>query len=644
MRKFKALIAVLTAAVLVFSLVGTAFAAGFPDVSGVNGDAANRIRAFGIVDGYTDGTFHPNENVTREQFCKMVVNAIGQNAMAEAMKNQNVGGFKDVRPGAIFTGYINVAYALDIIKGYPDNTFRGANPVSYYEALLMLTRAIEQAKDTDAKTYATALRLGLMANVTASSSGYATRGHLAQMVSNTLNANVDMNGSEAGSPKPLEYYLQITSVGGSVYQTPMVADLEANQVKIQSNTVTVPADKLALNANDLVGAPVTYYLKGGSVVYLELQAGYSVVSGVYKEKDKDGKLVLDNGAKIEVATAAKYFVNGNGPAASATLAAGDKIWAYVKDGKADNIGVLQLNLTSAILSKDATVASDGTVTLEVYDKDGTKLSNVGFTKAPVVLLNGSPAKTSDLKKDDVIYALDAGTNKLSYVEAYRGTVAGKVTSYVYNAATGDVSIKLDSGAQVKLGDYCADENYAKIGDRQAYAKELIGKQVTIVKDKDGSARKIIPAAAAQPTVVYGKYKGYTQEYLTDDQGGYYQVTFSIDVGGTVKDYVYAPKLRDPYAPPSSLAANDYVKFALDKDGKVSAQLSEVTTLDKSGTIASVDTTNKRILFDGGSYVNVADNAVFYDKDGNGIAMSALKTGDSLKYYMDSGKLVIGQVQ
>jgi hypothetical protein len=73
----------------------------------------------GIVGGYADGTFGPNNDVTRGQLSKMVVRAAGWSVVTPPS-----GHFSDVPPGSIFYTYVETAYCHAIVDGYSDGTFR----------------------------------------------------------------------------------------------------------------------------------------------------------------------------------------------------------------------------------------------------------------------------------------------------------------------------------------------------------------------------------------------------------------------------------------------------------------------------------------------------------------------------------------
>ena len=77
-------------------------------------------QAVGIVNGYEDGTFRPNNTVTRAQYITMLYNMCDKPDVSGLTLD-----FKD--KNSISGSYLNAVkwgVALGIIKGYDDNTFR----------------------------------------------------------------------------------------------------------------------------------------------------------------------------------------------------------------------------------------------------------------------------------------------------------------------------------------------------------------------------------------------------------------------------------------------------------------------------------------------------------------------------------------
>lgn len=72
----------------------------------------------GILGGYTDGLFRPDNPATRAQFAKMVVSAMGWGLIAPYEQR-----FTDVPPDHPLYAYIETAAARGILPGYLDGTF-----------------------------------------------------------------------------------------------------------------------------------------------------------------------------------------------------------------------------------------------------------------------------------------------------------------------------------------------------------------------------------------------------------------------------------------------------------------------------------------------------------------------------------------
>lgn len=91
----------------------------------------------GVVAGYSDNTFRPDNPVTRAEFIKMVVNAFGY----DVNENPENIPFADVSASAWFAPYVDVAAKMDIVDGYSDGTFRPGNTVNRAEAMKILLTA-----------------------------------------------------------------------------------------------------------------------------------------------------------------------------------------------------------------------------------------------------------------------------------------------------------------------------------------------------------------------------------------------------------------------------------------------------------------------------------------------------------------------
>ncbi|MDI6817682.1 MAG: S-layer homology domain-containing protein, partial [Actinomycetota bacterium] len=89
----------------------------------------------GIIDGYSDGSFRPNANITRAEFCKIVLAALGETPLEGAAPS-----FKDTG-GHWALGHIEKAKSLGFIDGYKDGSFRPNTGITRAEICKMVAYA-----------------------------------------------------------------------------------------------------------------------------------------------------------------------------------------------------------------------------------------------------------------------------------------------------------------------------------------------------------------------------------------------------------------------------------------------------------------------------------------------------------------------
>lgn len=101
------------------------------------------VRSARVIEGFPDGTFRPDTNVTRAEFTKMAVEAEGLTLIDPATPS-----FPDVPRTHWAFRYIETARAANIIDGYPDGTFRPDANVSRAEIAAIVVRAARLPIDT----------------------------------------------------------------------------------------------------------------------------------------------------------------------------------------------------------------------------------------------------------------------------------------------------------------------------------------------------------------------------------------------------------------------------------------------------------------------------------------------------------------
>ena len=104
----------------------------FSDIVGTKyEEAVTLLNALGIINGYPDGTFRPENSITRAEFTVIA------NKLAKLKLEAMTGVFTDCE---LHWGqqYAETAAKNGIVSGYPDGTFRPDNPVTYQEGVTIL--------------------------------------------------------------------------------------------------------------------------------------------------------------------------------------------------------------------------------------------------------------------------------------------------------------------------------------------------------------------------------------------------------------------------------------------------------------------------------------------------------------------------
>ena len=132
-KHFSMLIAL---AMILTSLVPSFTAsAAFSDVDDSNSyvEAISTLSTLQVINGYEDGSFQPEKEITRAEYTKMIVYMLGMDSFTTPITT-----FTDVPESHWANAYIKTAFDMGIINGFDDGTFRPDAPVTYEQALKML--------------------------------------------------------------------------------------------------------------------------------------------------------------------------------------------------------------------------------------------------------------------------------------------------------------------------------------------------------------------------------------------------------------------------------------------------------------------------------------------------------------------------
>ena len=188
----KKVLALVLALVMVLGSFSFVSAADYSDVEGTEyEEAVARLSLLGVLTGYPDGSFKPENTITRAEFAAVAVRAKGLANAAEASKGLPT-GFSDVQNWHWASGIVGTAAKTGVVNGIGNGLFAPEAPVKYEEAITMLVRALgyEAAAQTKGGyPYGYLIvgnEIGLLDEVKGTQGAPASRGIVAQMTDNAL--------------------------------------------------------------------------------------------------------------------------------------------------------------------------------------------------------------------------------------------------------------------------------------------------------------------------------------------------------------------------------------------------------------------------------------------------------------------------
>ncbi|WP_424767687.1 S-layer homology domain-containing protein [Paenibacillus sp. sgz302251] len=95
-----------------------------------------------VVNGVSDTSFAPNNNITRAEFAALLVRSLGLKANASAA------AFQDVRSSDWFAGAVGAAVEAKLVAGFNDNSFKPNAPITREQMAVMVSNAIRAAGKT----------------------------------------------------------------------------------------------------------------------------------------------------------------------------------------------------------------------------------------------------------------------------------------------------------------------------------------------------------------------------------------------------------------------------------------------------------------------------------------------------------------
>lgn len=187
------------------------FAADFPDVryTHKNYDAIMHLTELGVIAGYEDGTFCPEKEITRTEFCALMARTLGYN------KDTYEAGeipFDDVPEDYWGRAYISYCYELGLINGMEEGVFAPADKVTVAQIAKMSVCAVgkedEALEIVGKKWYSGYMDVadfyGLLDETDQEPDEKAVRANVAQVVYNMITADITDESEDDDMPEILD--------------------------------------------------------------------------------------------------------------------------------------------------------------------------------------------------------------------------------------------------------------------------------------------------------------------------------------------------------------------------------------------------------------------------------------------------------
>ncbi|MFQ8983652.1 MAG: S-layer homology domain-containing protein [Evtepia sp.] len=171
------------------------------DFSPQYAEAAEVLTGMKVMQGYDDGSFLPQRNITRAQVATLIYRAVtGDVNDTQTGLYTDWDKFDDVQADDWFAGYVNYCANGELIKGFTPDTFGPNKNVTGYQVLAMILRAVGYDQNDEftgtnwtINVASTAMQEGLLKNVDGSVdlSAPATRELVAEFIFRAIHPDVE---------------------------------------------------------------------------------------------------------------------------------------------------------------------------------------------------------------------------------------------------------------------------------------------------------------------------------------------------------------------------------------------------------------------------------------------------------------------
>lgn len=359
----------------------------------------------GVMNGYPDGSLGLENSITREEFSKLIVLASSFKDNLDLMSPSSP--FVDVRGDRWSAPYVKVAAQNNILKGYPDLTFKPENNITVEEASVIALRILNYTSNDYGTSWPYsqinfAKQKDILVNINKTAGQNITRQDAINIIYNVLCSNI--NGQNVKYINLLDY--QIIENVNIIASNKQDASIGANQI---------------LTSNGMF-----------EVKYIIDQT--TIGSKAKLIVDLDGKVVsiIPNNQNSQVYTLLSIvdnaiIVSDNG--VTKNISVSSDLTVYYKSQKTTLKNVINMISENSLITVFYNNNEIDYVLIQEADYMGpyvvtnsTLTSDINISSNVTVIKNGATGSISDINIYDVIYYYKASNEVVVYDDKISGEI------------------------------------------------------------------------------------------------------------------------------------------------------------------------------------------------------------------------------
>lgn len=468
----------------------------FTDTDGTDYQAAvDVLSGLGIVGGYKDGTYKPQDNITRAEFAAILTRMLDTSVYTVPKTPI----FTDVGKRHWALNYVNTGFVAGYFSGYGDGTFAPEEKIRFSEVVKTLVVILGYGDLAEVKGgypsgyIAVAVENDLLKGISMDSQEYMTRGDVALFIYNCLDCpklvQTVFGSDKVEYEKDASHTILTDEMNLSRHEGVICA---TKHTGLYGNGA-LGEDKVLINSVKIGtgNTDVSAYLGYSVVIYASRDDNTKKETAVFYELTDDNIEVTVVSDDIDTSTNLKYFSWWNGDkqesrvfSNSVQLVSNGKVNPYYSsaDLKPDSGAVTILSNNGdkevdIILVKKYThyvVERTDTNNMVIYDKYGKTPLELEPADREVdysIIRKGTPLKFKNLTKGSILSVVQSDDG--AYMEIYVSTdvIRGSVTSVTDG---GEYTIG-EEQKSYKRSNAMPDDKLIKLGDTGLFYMDIEGR-------------------------------------------------------------------------------------------------------------------------------------------------------------------------